>query len=160
MFGSCSETSTMSFLGVRDADESFASPSNTSHEPDGPRQDVLEYGSQTYLEPFHLIEVELSDLKQVGKDIAQILGQRLRIEATVKGKLLLLPDEVNGRRLGVKDVKLQLKHALHNLGLSEEYRVLAEHHRIRIVKVEEKQKMAERKGTTPPPSQSLPYFFP
>jgi hypothetical protein len=107
-----------------------------------------------------LIEVELSDLKQVGKDIAQILGQRLQVEAIVKGKLLLLPDEVNGRRLGVKDVKLQLKHALHNLGLSEEYRVLAEHHRIRIVKVEEKQKMAERKGTTPSPSQSLPYFFP
>jgi hypothetical protein len=107
-----------------------------------------------------LIEVELSDLKQVGKDIAQILGQRLQVEAIVKGKLLLLPDEVNGRRLGVKDVKLQLKHALHNLGLSEEYRVLAEHHRIRIVKIEVKQKMAERKGTTPPPSQSLPYFFP
>jgi hypothetical protein len=107
-----------------------------------------------------LIEVELSDLKQVGKDIAQILGQRLQVEAIVKGKLLLLPDEVNGRRLGVKDVKLQLKHALHNLGLSEEYRVLAEHHRIRIVKVEVKQKMAERKGTTPSPSQSLPYFFP
>ena len=107
-----------------------------------------------------MIEVELSDLKDVGKELAQLLGQRLRAEVDVKGKLLLLPDEVNGRKLSVKDVKLQLKHALHHLGLSEEYRVLAEHHRVRIVKLAEKPKTVERKGTAPPPSRSLPYFFP
>jgi hypothetical protein len=107
-----------------------------------------------------LIEVELSDLKRLGKEIAQFLGQKLKAEVEVKGKVLLLPDAVNGQKLGVKDVKLQLKHALHHLGLSEEYRVLAEHHRVRIVKVEERLKAAERKGTVPPPAQSLPYFFP
>ena len=106
------------------------------------------------------MEVELSDLKRVGKEIAEFLEQRLKAEVGVKGKVLVLPDVVNGRKLGVKDVKLQLKHALHHLGLSDEYRVLAEHHRVRIVKIEEKARPTERRGTTPPAAQSLPYFFP
>jgi hypothetical protein len=107
-----------------------------------------------------LVEVELSDLKSFGKEIAEFLEQRLKAEVDVKGKVLLLPDTVNGHKLGVKDAKVQLKHALHHLGLSDEYRVLAEHHRVRIVKIEEKSRPMERRGTTPPPAQSLPYFFP
>jgi len=108
---------------------------------------------------FELVEVELSDLKRFGKEIAEFLEQRLKAEVDVKGKVLVLPDSINGQKLGVKEVKLQLKHALHHLGLSEEYRVLAEHHRVRIVKVEEKSRPMERRGTAPPPAQSLPYFF-
>jgi len=53
----------------------------------------------------------LSDLKKVGKDIAEILGKRLKTEVQVKGKMLLVPDSVNGRSCGVKDVKLHVKHA-------------------------------------------------
>jgi len=107
-----------------------------------------------------LVEVELSDLKRMGKEIAEILCERLNAQVDVKGKLLVIPDTVNGRKLSVKDVKLQLKHALHHLDLSEDYRVLEEHHRFRIVKIVEKEKVVERKGTTPAPAQSLPYFFP
>jgi hypothetical protein len=107
-----------------------------------------------------LVEVELGDLKKVGKDIAEILDKRLKAQVEVKGKSLIVPDTVNGKHYGVKDTKLHVKHALHQLGLSEEYRVLIEHHKIRIVKVEEKVKYAEREGAAPPPAQSLPYFFP
>jgi hypothetical protein len=107
-----------------------------------------------------LVEVELGDLKKVGKDIAEILGQRLKAQVEVKGRSLIVPDSVNGKHYSVKDMKPHVKHALHQLGLSEEYRVLAEHHKIRIVKVEEKVKYAEREGGAPPPTQSLPYFFP
>lgn len=107
-----------------------------------------------------MIEVELNDLKRVGKDIAQILGERLNLKVDVKGKMLLVPDTGDGQKVGVKDVKLQLKHALHHLNLSEDYRVLAEHHRVRIVKIEEKARIVERRGNAPPPGQSLPYFFP
>jgi len=107
-----------------------------------------------------LIEVELGDLKRVGKDIAERLEQRLKTQVDVKGKNLFVPDTVNGRKLGVKDLKLDVKHALHSLGLSTEYRVLAEHHIIRIVKVEEKGRHAEREGVAPPAKQTLPYFFP
>lgn len=107
-----------------------------------------------------MIEVELSDLKKVGKDIAGILSERLKVQVEVKGKLLLVPDSANGGKVGVKDVKLQLKHALHHLNLSEDYRVLTEHHRVRIVRVEEKERVTDRSGSAPPPSQSLPYFFP
>ena len=54
-----------------------------------------------------------------------------------------------------------MKHVLHHLGFSEEYLVLAEHHKVRIQKIEEKLKNGNGKeGTAPPPSQSLPYFFP
>ena len=53
----------------------------------------------------------MSDLKKVGKDIAEILGKRLKTEVQVKGKMLLVPDSVNGRSCGVKDVKLHVKHA-------------------------------------------------
>ncbi len=105
-----------------------------------------------------MIEVELGDLKKVGKEIADSLGQRLRADVSQKGKLLIVDESKIG--LGVKDVKLQVKHVLHQLGFSEEYRVLAEHHIVRIVKVEQKSRYAERKGTAPPPSQSLPYLFP
>jgi len=107
-----------------------------------------------------LVEVELGDLKRLGKEVAEFLEQRLKAEVDVKGKLLVLPDFANGQKLGMKDVKLQLKHALHHLGLSEEYRVLSEHHRVRIVKVEEKSRPMERRSNAPPPAQSLPYFFP
>jgi hypothetical protein len=107
-----------------------------------------------------LIEVELGELKKVGKEIAESLGQRLRADVSQKGKFLIVPDAAEGNRIGVKDVKLQVKHVLHQLGFSEEYRVLAEHHAVRIEKVKEKVKHEKRKGTTPPPSQSLPYFFP
>ena len=107
-----------------------------------------------------LVEVELGDLKKVGKDIAEILDKRLKTEVQVKGKMLIIPDTVNGRSCGVKDVKLHVKHALHQLGFSEQYRVLTEHHLIHIVKVGEKTRYAEREGAAPPPSQSLPYFFP
>ena len=106
------------------------------------------------------MEVELGDLKKVGKDIAEILGQRLKTKLEAKGKALIVPETINGKHYSVKDVKLHVKHALHQLGLSEEYRVLSEHQQVRIVRVEEKQRYGEREGTAPPPSQSLPYFFP
>jgi hypothetical protein len=107
-----------------------------------------------------LLEVELGDIKKVGDDFADMLGQRLRAEVTVKGKTLLVPENVNGRQVGVKDLKLQVKHVLHHMHLSDDYRVLAEHQKIRIVRVEEKVKHAQREGTAPAPAQSLPYFFP
>ena len=102
----------------------------------------------------------MGDLKKVGKDFAQSLVQRLESEVSLKGRLLIVPDAANGRKFVVKDVKLQVKHVLHQMGFSEEYRVLAEHHTIRIVKVGEKYRPLEREGKVAPPSQSLPYFFP
>ena len=108
-----------------------------------------------------MVEVELADLKKLGKDISEILQQKLQVEIKVKGGTLLVPDSAAGRPVSVKDVKAQVKHALHNLGLSDEYRVLTEHHKVRIVKIEEKARPpAEREPSAPPPSQSLPYFFP
>ena len=102
----------------------------------------------------------MGDLKKVGNDVADLLGQRLRAEVTVKGKTLLIPENVNGKQFGVKDLKLQVKHVLHHMHLSEDYRVLAEHQKIRIVRVEERTRRGEREGTAPAPAQSLPYFFP
>ena len=107
-----------------------------------------------------MVEVELGDLKKLSKEIAQVLGERLKTEVQVKGKVLLVPDTIDGKRFGVKDVKLQVKHTLHHLRLTEDYRVLAEHHQVRIVKVEEKVKHVQQRSEAPPPSQSLPYFFP
>jgi hypothetical protein len=107
-----------------------------------------------------LVEVELGDLKKMSKEIAEVLGERLKTDVQVKGKLLLIPDTINGKHFGVKDVKLHMKHALHQLRLSEDYKILAEHHQLRIVKVEEKERHMERRSEAPPPSQSLPYFFP
>lgn len=106
-----------------------------------------------------MIEVELGDLKKVGKDLSEILKQRMKSEITVKGGTLILNDSDN-RQVSMKDAKLQMKHALHQLKLSEEYRVLSEHHKIRLVRVEQKSHYAEKRGAAPPPSQSLPYFFP
>jgi hypothetical protein len=44
--------------------------------------------------------------------------------------------------------------------LSDDYRVLAEHQKIRIVRVEERTRHAGKEGNAPAPAQSLPYFFP
>ncbi len=109
---------------------------------------------------FALAEVDLGDLKKVGKDVAELLSQRLRAQVMLKGKTLIVPDTVDGKRVGVKDLKLQVKHVLHSLHLSEDYRVLAERHRIRIVRVAEKVRHVGKEGTTPPAAQTLPYFFP
>ena len=108
-----------------------------------------------------MIEVELGDLKKVGKEIAESLSERLNTDATLKGRVIFVPDTASGRKLGVKDVKLQVKHVLHHLGFSDEYRVLTEHHTVRIVRVEEKtRRPMQPEGTPPPAAQSLPYFFP
>jgi len=107
-----------------------------------------------------LVEVDLGDLKKISKDIAEVVNRKLGSEVQVKGKLLLIPDTVNGKHVGVKDVKLIMKHALHQLGMVSDYRVLAEHHQVRIIKVEVKEHYEERGGRAPPPSKSLPYFFP
>ena len=107
-----------------------------------------------------MIEVELGELKKVGKDLAELLNQRLRTEVTVKGSTLTINDPANGQ-LSMKDAKLQLKHALHQLKLSDDYRVHSEHHKIRFAKIEEKKEhYLEKNRAAPPPSQSLPYFFP
>jgi len=108
-----------------------------------------------------LIEVELGDLKKVGKEISNILETKLGAEVVLKGSRLIVSDRTDGPRFGVKDVKIQLKRVLHHIGLSDEYRVLAEYHEIRIVREKEKPRRApERRGVAPPPSQSLPYLFP
>jgi hypothetical protein len=103
-----------------------------------------------------LILIELNDLKKLGKDLAEILKQRLKTDVNVKGGTLTL----NDAKVGVKEVKLQVKHVLHQLGLLDEYRVLTEHHKVRIVKVEHRSHSVDKRGMAPAPSQSLPYFFP
>jgi hypothetical protein len=105
-----------------------------------------------------LIEVELGDLKKVEKELADLLRQRLKADVKVKGSKLIL-DDSNGR-LSHKDAKQQVEHALHHLGLGDEYRVHSEHHLILIVKVAKKTRYVEKKGTTPSPNQTMPYFFP
>lgn len=102
----------------------------------------------------------MGDLKKVGKEFAESLAERLKTEVSLKGRLLIVPDTADGSKFGVKDVKLHVKHVLHQMGFSEEYRVLADHHMVRIVKVGEKYRPLEREGKVAPPSQSLPYFFP
>ena len=107
-----------------------------------------------------MTEVELGDLKNVANDIADLLSQRLKVEVSRKGKTLVVPDVVNGKHFGGKDLKLHVKHVLHQMHLSDDYRVLAEHQKIRIVRIEEKAKYHEKAGTAPAPAKSLPYFFP
>jgi len=107
-----------------------------------------------------LIQVELGDLKKVGKEIAESLGRRLKTEVELKGKIILVPDTSDGTKIGVKDVKMQLKHVLHHLSFSDEYRVLLEEHRIKIIRIAEKVRRTEPKGTAPAAAESLPYFFP
>jgi hypothetical protein len=44
-----------------------------------------------------LVEVELGDLKKVGKDIAEIVSKRVGGEVQLKGKHLLVPDTIKGK---------------------------------------------------------------
>ena len=107
-----------------------------------------------------MIEVELGELKKLGKDFAEILKQRVKTEITVKGGTIIVSDPTNGT-LSMKDAKLHVKHALYHLKLSDDYRVLSEHHKIRLIRVEEKKShYVEKPGTAPAPGKSLPYFFP
>lgn len=108
----------------------------------------------------YLIEVELGNLKKVGDEIRRLLSHRLKAELVLKGKVLMVPDEAAGRRLKVKAVKMELKHVLHQMGLSKDYRVLADDHGIRIVKVAERMRAPGKEGVVPSPSQTLPYLFP
>src|SRR5208337_5693551 len=84
-----------------------------------------------------LIEIELGGIK-AEKELADLLRQRLKTDVTVKGGKLVL-DQTDGQ-VSPKDAKLQVEHALHHLGLAEGYRVLSEHHVIRIEKLAEKKK--------------------
>ena len=107
-----------------------------------------------------LIEVELGDLKKMRGEISRLLGEKLRTEVAMKGSMLIVSEDKNHSQPRVKEVKMEVKRVLHHLGLSQ-HRVLEEHHRILIVRLKEKPKVhTEKKGTTLPPSQSLPYLFP
>jgi len=107
-----------------------------------------------------VIEVELGELKKLGKELAEILKQRMKTEITVKGATIIVSDPANGN-LSMKDAKMHVKHALRHLKLSDDYRVLSEHHKIHLVRVEEKRThYMEKAGAAPPPAKSLPYFFP
>src|SRR5208337_4835247 len=106
-----------------------------------------------------LIEVELGDLKKVEKELADLLTQRLKTDVTMKGGKLFL--DQTGGHVSPKDAKMQVKHALRHMGLAEGYRVLSEHHIIRIERLVEKKKHKfEKEREAPVPSQSMPYFFP
>jgi len=106
-----------------------------------------------------LIQIELGELKKMGRDLAEIIKQRLRTEITLKGSILSINDPANGH-LSMKDVKLQVKHALHQLKLSDDYRVISEHRVIHLVRIEEKKTHYVERSEAPAPSRSLPYFFP
>ena len=106
-----------------------------------------------------LIEIEVGDIKKVEKELADLLRERLKTDVTVKGGKLLL-DQTDGH-VNPKDAKLQVKHALRHLGLEEGYRVLSEHHIIRIEKLVEKKKHKfEKEREAPAVARSMPYFFP
>jgi len=108
-----------------------------------------------------LIEVELGDLEKAGKEISNRLENKLGAEVVLKGNRIIVSKKKDGSEFRVKDVKIQLKRVLYHLGLSDRYRVLAEHNEIRIVREKEKPRQApERRGAAPPVSQSLPYYFP
>jgi hypothetical protein len=105
------------------------------------------------------IEIEMGDLKEFGKEFAKVLEERLKTDVEMNESRLVL-GEGSSRHLRLKDVKMQVKHALHHLGFSDGYRVLSEHSIIRIVRVEKKRRHVQREGVAPSPSQSLPYLFP
>lgn len=90
-----------------------------------------------------LIEIELGDIKPE-KELADLLRQRLKTDVTVKGGKLVL-DQTDGQ-VSPKDAKQQVEHALRHLGLEEGYRVLSEHHIIRIEKLTEKKKPKVEEG--------------
>jgi hypothetical protein len=91
-----------------------------------------------------LIEIELGEIKKVEKELANLLREKLKTDVTVKGGKLLL-DQTDGH-VNPKDVKLQVEHALRHLGFTEGYRVLSEHHIIRIEKLAEKKKPKVEEG--------------
>ncbi len=101
----------------------------------------------------------MGDLKQVGKELARGLRESMKTEVEISGSRLTLSED-SSRHLRVKDVKTHVKHILHHLGFSQEYRVLSEQSLIRIVRVEKKRRHVEKEGLAPAPSQSLPYLFP
>jgi len=105
------------------------------------------------------VEVEIGDLKEFGRELGKMLQERLKSNVEMNGNMLMLSESPNGH-LRPKDVKMQVKHILHHLGFSHEYRVLSEHTLIRIVRVEKKRRHMEKSGAIPNPSQSLPYLFP
>lgn len=108
-----------------------------------------------------MIEVDLSDLEKRGKEISQLLEEKLRTGITVKGRRLILLEKEDTRRFSIKEVKSQLKNVLHSLGFSDRYRILVDRQKIRIVKKLEKSRLpVQRKGTVPSAPRTLPYFFP
>ena len=103
------------------------------------------------------VEIEIGELKAVSKEFARLLKERLKTDIEMNGNQLTLHQSST---LRPKDVKTSAKHALHHLGFSHDYRVLANRNMIRIVRVEKKRKQIEKEGLAPAPSQSLPYLFP
>jgi hypothetical protein len=105
------------------------------------------------------IEVEVGPLHEFGNELAKMLQKNLKTDVELNGSTLVLRDGSNGH-LRPKDVKMQIKHVIHHLGFSHEYRVLSDHSVLRIVKVGHKSRPQEKGGSVPNPSQSLPYLFP
>ncbi len=104
-----------------------------------------------------MIKIDVSELKDERENLSEFLAAKISVSVVSKGTTLLFDKE----ELSARNLKTFVKKFLHVRNLSESYRVVEEEKTIRIVRRKSKGKHGtEKKGTTPSPYSTLPYFFP
>jgi hypothetical protein len=100
-----------------------------------------------------LVEIDIGDLKGERARLIEFLRSKVG-DVGSSGDLLNL-------NCGSKEARLYLKKFLHQLSISEEYKVIASGGVLRIVRVRGRRREGQgRRGLPPPPSSSMPYLFP
>lgn len=106
-----------------------------------------------------LITVYMGELKNERRRLSVFLKSRFQVPIIMKDEVLVV--DPNGEAVSPREVKTYVKRFLHHKGLSETFRVTEEHGAVRITKRKHrKSRKTKRRGLTPSPYDTLPYYFP
>ena len=101
----------------------------------------------------------MGDLESEASRLSDYLKSKLLAKITVRGRFLTIDLRVG--RPSSREVKMSVKRFLHHRDLSETHRVIKEEGAIRIKRRRPRRRsQARKKGITPSPYETLPYYYP
>ena len=104
------------------------------------------------------VTVDLRELENERSNLSTFLRSKIQGEITIDGMRVVV--DAREERLSPREVRTSVKRFLHSRGFSTTYRVTVEQELVRISKRRHEKDRKVRKGTPPPPHQTMPFYFP
>jgi hypothetical protein len=104
------------------------------------------------------VTVDLRELESERSNLSTFLRSKIQGEITIDGMRVVV--DTGEERLSPREVKTSVKRFLHSRGFSTTYRVTVEQGLVRVSRRRQEKDRKVKKGTPPPPHQTMPFYFP